>query len=141
MAGLTELTPPSWRWAGPVTPVLLIRDRRNPFSLQAAGSREDLCGAGTQEAPLGSGFSFLTCLPSAERLPAHSRLLAGSLQTPAPFISVLPRHLFLALSADDPLHTGEVESRKGKHLSLRIKRSYCMSPPSAHSQCPLPGPS
>lgn len=49
----------------PVTWALLIRDRRNQLSLQAAGNREDLCVAGTQEAPLSSGFSSLTGLPSA----------------------------------------------------------------------------
>lgn len=48
-----------------VTSVLLIGDGRNQLRLQAAGSREDLCGAGTQEAPLSSGFSSLTGLPSA----------------------------------------------------------------------------
>lgn len=41
---------------GPVTRVLLIRDGRNQFSLRAAGSRESLCGAATQEAPLGVAF-------------------------------------------------------------------------------------
>ena len=49
--------------------------------------------------------------------------------TSASFFAILPSHLLFILSAEEPLFTGEVESRKGKHFILKHKEVLLWSVP------------